>query len=189
MSAQNPTARYRLSTGTSALVAGLGWVAKDVGSRVSPDSDYFNCNSSYDYLLNGIDTVAFVALALALFGLHRIYRPAIGKAGAAIGLVAGAGLGVVGLANLFEHCAGVDALGFPYVIGLVVGMLLLVAFEVMLTRVELPKWSTWFLVLGTVLGFFFFNQGGLIAFGLSWLAFGLILIRKSSSRHASTEIA
>lgn len=189
MNAPNLTPRLRMITGTFAILAGLAWVAKDIGSRVSPDSDYFNCNSFYDYLLNGIDTVAFLVLGLALFGLHKIFRSAIGETRAVIGLVAAAGLGVAGLANLFEHCAGVDAFGFPYVIGLMVGMLLLLAFEVMLTRVGLPNWCTGFLVLGTVLGILFFNQGGVITFGLSWLAFGLILIRKSSSISSSALIA
>jgi len=169
-------------TGTSAIVAGLAWVAKDIGSRVSPDTDYFNCNSSYDYLLNGIDTVAFLVLGLALFGLHKIFRSAMGETRAVIGLVAAAGFGVAGLANLSEHCAGLDALGLAYVIGLLLGMLLLVAFGVFLRLVGLPSWCTWFLVLGTVLGVLFSNQGGLIAFGVSWFALGLVLIRESSSR-------
>ncbi|HYN36950.1 MAG TPA: hypothetical protein VEV82_08230 [Actinomycetota bacterium] len=76
---------------------------------------------------------------------------------------------------------GLDVLGFAYVIGLLLGMLLLIAFGVMLRRVGLPSWCTWFLVLGTVLGVLFNNQGGVIAFGLSWFALGLVLIRKSSS--------
>lgn len=180
MATPNPTARLRMITGTSAVVAGLAWVAKDIGSRVSSDSGYWDCKSSYGYLLNGIDTVAFLVLGLALFGLHKIFRSAMGGK-AVIGLAAAAGFGVAGLANLLEHCAGLDALGLAYVIGLVLGMLLLVAFGVMLRRVELPSWCTWFLVLGTVLGVLFANQGGLIAFGLSWFAFGLVMIRKSSS--------
>jgi hypothetical protein len=168
-------------TGASASVAGLAWIAKDIGSRASLDSDYWNCNSSYDYLLNGIDTVAFLALGLALFGLHKIFRSAIGERKAVIGLVAAAGFGIAGLANLLEHCAGLDVLGFAYVIGLLLGMLLLIAFGVILRRVGLPSWCTRFLVLGTVLGVLFNNQGGLIAFGLTWFAFGLVLIRKSTS--------
>nr|MBA2600469.1 hypothetical protein [Actinomycetota bacterium] len=162
MIAPNSTARLRMVTGTSAILAGLAWVTKDIGSRVSPDTDYFNCNSSYDYLLNGIDTVAFLVLGLALFGLHKIFRSAMGETRAVIGLVAAAGFGVAGLANLSEHCAGLDALGLAYVIGLILGMLLLVAFGVFLRRVGLPSWCTWLLVLGTVVGVLFSNQGGLI---------------------------
>ena len=181
MAPPNPTARLRMITGTSAILAGLAWVAKHIGSWVSPDPDYWDCNSSSDYLRNGVDTVAFLALGVVLFGLYRIFRSVMGKTKAEIGLVAGAGFGVAGLANLLEHCAGLDALGFAYVIGLMLGMLLLIAFGVFLRRVGLPSWCTWLLVLGTVLGVLFAEQGGLIAFGLSWLAFGLVLIRKSGS--------
>jgi len=181
MSAPNPTSRLWMITGTSAIVAGLAWVAKDIGPRVSPDPDYWNCNSSYDYLLNGVDTVAFLVLGLALFGLYKIFRSAMGKTRGVPGLVAASGFGVAGLANLLEHCAGLEALGFAYVIGLMLGMLLLVAFGVALTRVGLPSWCTWLLVLGTVLGVLFAEQGGLIAFGLSWFAFGVASIRMSSS--------
>ncbi|HYN35713.1 MAG TPA: hypothetical protein VEV82_01945 [Actinomycetota bacterium] len=181
MALPNPTARLRMITGTSALVAGLAWVAKDIGGRVPSDSDYWDCKSFYGYLLNGIDTVAFLALGLALLGLYKIFRSAMGGRRAAIGLVAAAGFGVAGFANLLEHCAGLDALGFAYVIGLLLGLLLLVAFGVFLRRVGLPSWCTWFLVLGTVLGILFAEQGGLIAFGSSWFAFGLVLIRKPSS--------
>jgi hypothetical protein len=80
---------------------------------VSPDPDYWNCNSSYDYLLNGADTMAFLVLGLALFGLYKIFRSAMGKTRAVFGLVAAAGFGVAGLANLLEHCAGWKRSGLP----------------------------------------------------------------------------
>ncbi len=163
------------------MVAGLAWIAKDIGGRVSPDPDYWNCNSSYDYLLNLIDTVAFLVLSLALFGLYKVFRSTIGERRAVTGLIAAIAFGVAGLANVFEHCADLDALGFAYVIGLMLGMLSLLAFGVMLRRAGLPAWSTWFLVLGTVLGILFNNQGGIVVFGASWLVLGLLLIQKSSS--------
>ena len=72
-------------------------------------------NSSYDYLLNGVDTVAFLVLNLTLFGLYKIFRSAMGKTRALFGLVAAAAFRVAGLANLLEHCAGLEALGFAYV--------------------------------------------------------------------------
>ena len=186
MAAANPTVRLRVFTGTSAIVAGLAWVAKDIGSRVPSDSDYWDCGSSSGYLLNGIDTVAFLALGLALFGLYKIFRSTMGKTRAVIGLVSAAGFGVAGLANLLEHCAALDVLGFAYVIGLLLGMLLLVAFGVFLRRVGLPSWCTWFLVLGTVLGILFNEQGGVIAFGSSLFALGLVLIRQSTPLPSSS---
>lgn len=89
--------------------------------------------------------MGFLVLSLALFGLHKIFRSAMGKTRAVIGLVAAAGFEGAGLANLLGHCAGLDALGFAYVIGLMLGMLLLIAFGVFLRRVGLPGWCTWFL--------------------------------------------
>lgn len=186
MVAPNGTARVRMITGASAVLAGVALLAKDIGSRVSPDSDYWNCNSSYDYVLNGIDTAAFFLLGLALFGIQRIFRSTIGKTRAMVGLVAAAAFGVAGLANLFEHCVGLDELGFAYVIGLMLGMLLLVAFGLILTRVAFPRWSTWFLVFGTVVGILFFEQGGLIAFGSSWFVVGMVLVRISGSMPQSS---
>jgi hypothetical protein len=168
----------RLVTGVAAIVAGIAWIGRDVGPRVSPDSDYFNCNSSYDYLLNGIDTVAFVILGLAILGLRILFKRDIGSTMAWIGNVAAGALVVAGVANLFEHCAGLDALGFPYVIGLTSGLLLLIAFSIGLSQTTFPRWVVWLLVVGTGLGILFANQGGFIAFGIAWVILGIVLLRK-----------
>jgi hypothetical protein len=71
----------RISTTTdwAASLAGLGWIAKDLGGRLSPDPDYWDCNSSYDYALNTIDTIAFILLVPALVGLFRAYRASAQK--------------------------------------------------------------------------------------------------------------
>ena len=61
-----------------ALLAGVAWFAKDIGGRVSPDPDYWDCNSSYDYVLNGVDKVAFLTLGLTVVGLAELYRSEIG---------------------------------------------------------------------------------------------------------------
>ena len=139
-----------ISTGWAASLAGLAWIAKDLGSRLSPDPDYWDCNSSYDYALNAIDTIAFVLL--------------------------------VPVFNLLEHCAGMDALGFAYVIGTMVGFLLLLVFAVALTRVRLiPTWASWLLVVGTAAGLLLANQGGFIVFGLAWAVLGYVLYRHPPS--------
>ena len=92
-----------------------------------------------------------------------------------IGAAAAAGFGVAGVANVLEHCAGLDALGFAYVIGLMIGMLLLLTFELALPRVGIPIWYTGLLILGTAAGILMANQGGLILFGCSWILFGSAL--------------
>ena len=181
VSLSTPPSRLRIITGTSTMVAGFAWVAKDVGGRVSPDPDYWDCNSSYDYLLNGVDTVAFLILALALLGLRALFRDEIGNRGAWIGAASAGGLGVAGLANLLEHCAGLDALGLAYVIGLILGMFLLVGFTLTLRRAPIAPWLVGLLLLGTIAGIVLAEQGGYIAFGSAWLVFGVVLIRRSGS--------
>jgi hypothetical protein len=150
--------------------AGLAWIAKDLGPRLSPDPDYWNCNSSYDYALNAIDTIAFLFVVPTIITVFRLYRAATD---AKIGLVApvsAAGFGVGGIANLLEHCAGMTALGFAYVIGVLLAFMLLLIFALALTRVDvISPWVSWLFVVGTAAGVLFANQGGLVLFGLAWV--------------------
>jgi hypothetical protein len=173
------TARARIITGISALLASVAWIAKDIGGRITPDPNYWNCSSSYDYALNAIDTMAFLSLGVALIGLCTIFRAAIGEKMAWIGAIAAVSFGVTGFANLLEHCAGLDELGILYVIGLMLGMLLLIAFGLLLTRVHVPTGFAWFLVVGPAAAILLSDQGGFIAFGLSWGVLGVALLRKS----------
>jgi hypothetical protein len=166
-------------TGTTALLAGIAWLAKDVGGRVSPDPDYWDCNSSYDYVLNGIDTVAFLALGLTVLGLAELYRSEIGGRNALIGSVAATGFAAAGLANLLEHCAGLEALGLVYVVGLMLGMLLLAAFTLTLRSATLASWVALLLLFGTVAALLFANQGGFVAFGGAWFVLGVVLLWRS----------
>jgi hypothetical protein len=119
---QGANRRISIVTGNTALLSGVAWFGKDIGGRVSPVPDYWDCNSSYDYVLNGIDTVAFLALALTVLGLAELYRSEIGGRDAVIGSVAATGFAAASLANLLENCAGLEALGFVYVVGLMLGI-------------------------------------------------------------------
>lgn len=177
-----PRAKKRvwIATGTTSVLAGVAWVAKDIGGRVSPDPDYWDCNSSYDYVLNGIDTVAFLALGLTVLGLVELFRSEIGGKNALIGSVTAAGLASAGLANLFEHCAGLEALGFVYVVILMLGMLLLAAFTLTLRSATIASWVVWLLLIGTVAAVLLANQGGLVAFGGAWLVLGVVLLQRSN---------
>jgi hypothetical protein len=171
--------RIRIVTGATALLAGSAWVAKDIGGRVSPDHDYWDCNSTYDYVLNGVDTVAFLALALTVLGLVELFRREIGGRKPWIGSLAAAGFAAAGLANLFEHCAGLEALGFVYVVGLMLGMLLLAAFILSLRSATVASWVVWLLLVGTGAALLLANQGGFVAFGGAWLVLGVVLIQLS----------
>jgi hypothetical protein len=161
-------------------LAGVAWIAKDIGGRITPDPNYWNCNSSYDYALNAIDAVAFLSLGVALLGLYMMLRAAIGKKKPLIAIVAAVSFGVAGVTNLFEHCAGLDVLGILYVVGLMLGMLLLAALGLLLTRVKAANWVAGFLVVGTAAAILFSNQGGFILFGASWALLAIALLRTSN---------
>jgi hypothetical protein len=165
------------ATGWTGVIAGLGWIAKDIGGRLSPDPDYWDCNSSYDYALNAIDTIAFLFLVPALVGLARAYKASVKAKRGLVGLSSAAGFAIAGISNLLEHCAEMDALGFPYVIGALLGILLLLLFSLALTRMRfIASWASWLLVAGTASGLLFANQGGFIIFGLAWIAVGSVII-------------
>lgn len=85
---------------------------------------------------------------------------------------------------MFEHCAGLEALGFVYVVGLMLGMLLLAAFVLALRSATIASWVVWLLLFGTGAALLFANQGGRVAFGGAWFVFGVVLLQKSSS-HSS----
>jgi hypothetical protein len=136
----------------------------------------------YDYVLNGIDTVAFLALALTVLGLAELCRSEIGGRSALIGWVAATGFTAAGLANLLEHCAGLEALGFVYVVGLMLGMVLLAAFTLALRSAMIASWVVWLLLVGTVAALLLANQGGLVAFGSVWLVLGVVLLHRSSRK-------
>jgi len=156
-------------------------MAKDVGGRVSPDPDYWDCNSSYDYVLNGVDTVAFLLLSLTVLGLAHVLRREIGPRAVFVGAAAAVAFGVAGIANLLEHCAAIDRAGLAYVIGLMSGMSLLVVFTVMLRRAPIPAWSVLVLLLGTLSAILAVDEGGWLAFGIALLVFGVVFIQKLSS--------
>ena len=185
MSLPGANARLRIVTAITALLAGIAWFAKGIGGGISPDPDYWDCNSSYDYVLNGIDTVAFLALALTTVGLAELYRSDIGSRKALIGSLSAAGLAAAGIANLLEHCAGLEALGLVYVVGLMLGMLLIAAFLLTLRSATIALWVVWMLFFGTLAALLFANQGGFVAFGVAWLVLGVVLLQTPSRERSA----
>jgi hypothetical protein len=153
-----------------ALWGGLAWIAKDLGARISPDADYWDCNSSYDYALNAVDTLAFLFVVPTIISLFRGYRASTDAKIGLVGPVSAAGFGVGGIANLLEHCAGMTALGLAYVVGVLLAFILLLIFASALTRVHVtPTSVSWLIVVGTAAGLLLGNQGGLILFGIAWV--------------------
>src|SRR5215218_596296 len=98
--------------GLAAMVGGVLWIADDLGGRLSPDPDDWDCNSSYDLVTNAIDSAAFLVLLVALVGLHARQRERYGPLGTVGFFAAFVGAAMVGVANPAEHCLALDILGF-----------------------------------------------------------------------------
>ena len=92
--------------GLAAMLDGMLWIANDLGGRLSPDPDNWDCNSSYDLVTNAIDSAAFLVLLAALVGLHARQRERYGILGAVGFFAAFVGAAMVGIANPAEHCLG-----------------------------------------------------------------------------------
>lgn len=163
--------------GLAAMLDGILWIANDLGGRLSPDPDDWDCNSSYDLVTNAIDSAAFLVLLIALVGLHARQRERYGPLGTAGFFTTFVGSAMVGVANPAEHCLGLDFLGMfaylPGVILLSVGMLVLGIATVMAS--VLPRWCGVALIIGLLAMFFGAENGGMVVFGLVWLALGYVL--------------
>jgi hypothetical protein len=159
------------------MLDGILWIADDLGGRLSPDPDDWNCNSSYDLVTNAIDSAAFLVLLVALVGLHVQQRGRYGPLGTVGFLAAFIGAAMVGVANPAEHCLGLDILGtfvyLPGVLLLSIGMLLL-GIATIRARV-LPRWCGVALIVGVLAMFIAADDGGMVVLGLVWLLLGYVL--------------
>jgi hypothetical protein len=162
--------------GLAAMLDGMLWIANDLGGRLSPDPDDWDCNSSYDLVTNAIDSAAFLVLLAALVGLHARQRERYGTLGAVGFFAAFVGAAMVGIANPAEHCLGLP-LGIlvytPGILLLSAGMLVL-GIATVVARV-LPRWCGMALIIGLLAIFFGAESGGMLVFGLVWLALGYVL--------------
>jgi hypothetical protein len=84
---------------------------------------------------------------------------------------------MVGIANPAEHCLGLAVLGIlvytPGTLLLSIGMLLL-GIATVRARV-LPRWCGVALIVGVVAMFIGAESGGMVLFGLVWVAVGYVL--------------
>lgn len=163
--------------GLAAMLDGILWVVNDLGGRLSPDPDDWDCNSSYDYLTNAIDSTAFLLLVVGLVGLHARQAGRYGPVGTTGFFAAFVGAAMVGVATPAEHCLALDILGLfvylPGVLLLSIGMLLLGIATVMAG--VLPRWCGVALIVGVLALFFAAEDGGMVVLGLVWLAVGYVL--------------
>jgi hypothetical protein len=156
------------------MLDGLLWVVNDLDDRSSPDPDDWDCNSLYDYLTNAIDSTAFLLLLVGLVGLHARQAGRYSPLGTAGFFAAFVGAAMVGVANPAEQCLALAFLGIvvytPGVLLLTLGLLLL-GTATMRARVLL-RWCGVALIVGLVAMFIGADSGGMVIFGVVWVAVG-----------------
>jgi hypothetical protein len=160
-----------------ALAAGLSWVVNELAGRLSSDPDDWDCNSSWDYVTNALDPVAFFLTAAAVAALHARQRQRSGKLGKAGAVAAFLGCVATGVNNPIEHCGDVEILGLvlwvPGTLLLFFGLLVLGVATVR-ARV-LPAWAGAAVAAGVVALFMAADAAGMVIFGLTWIAVGYAL--------------
>ena len=163
-----------------ALASGLGWILATALGILSPDPDSWDCNSSWDYVLNAVEPIAFFLTAAAIWALYagqRQHASARYLRWAAIAGAAGA-IGA-GINNPIEHCADVEAMSLalwvPAVTLWVLGLLLTGALT--LTDRVLPRWTGVAVLVGVAGLFAAGEELGFVIHGLSWFVVSLALLR------------
>lgn len=157
--------------GLAAILDGVLWIANDLGGRLSPGPDDWECNSSYDYLTNAIDSAAFLILLLGLVGLHARQAGRYSPLGTAGFFATFVGAAMVGVSNPAEHCLALAFLGIVvYTLGVLllsIGMLIV---GIATTRARvLPRWCGVALIVGLVAMLIGAESGGMVVFGLVWI--------------------
>ena len=167
-----------------ALTSGLAWILPVLLGRINPDPDYWDCNSSWDYVLNTMDPVKFFLTAAAVWAVyaaqqHRHNRVAVLRWAAVAGVVGAIGAGIN---NPIEHCADVDAMGLllwvPANILLLLGLLVVGALT--LSGRVLPVWAGLAVLLGVVGRMVANEEGGAISLGVAWIVVSLALLPSRS---------
>lgn len=164
-----------------AFGAGLAWLINDVATRISPDSDDWDCNSSWDYGTNALDPLAFFLSAAAVLAVYDLQKHRSGRLGRYGAIAVFAGLVGAGFNNPLEHCGGIEALGFllwvPSNLLMLIGSIAL-GFATLIARVH-KLWVGPAVAAGVIGLFAGYDSGGTIIYGLAWLsvAAGLWTIR------------
>ena len=161
------------------LAAGLAWILPVPLGRISPDPDYWDCNSSWDFVLNAIDPVKYFLTAAAIWAVYaaqrRHSRVSVLRWAAVAGMVGAIGAGIN---NPIEHCADVDAMGLllwvPANMLWLLGLLVIGALT--LTGRVLPVWAGLAVLLGVVGLMVAKEEGSAISHGVAWIVVSLALL-------------
>lgn len=102
--------------------AATSWWLVAIARIASSDSDFWDCNSGFDYVINGAWAAGMVLLGWTLVILARQQSRRWQRAS----LIACLGAVMSAVANSLEHCAQAP-LGLPYVIGLLLVLVVCIA--------------------------------------------------------------
>src|SRR5918996_6495750 len=91
-------------TGVAAIVCGGSLVAAEVTLLLVRDTDHWDCASASDVWVNALYLVAFVLIAPAVLGIHRLQRGSAPRWSAFAGRAAAGAAVTTGLVNAAEHC-------------------------------------------------------------------------------------
>lgn len=172
-----------------ALAAGVAWIFVLALGLISPDPDPWDCNSSWDYVTNAVEPVAFfltAAAILALYAAQRQHRSVRYLRWAAIAGAAGA-IGA-GINNPIEHCANVEMMSLllwvPAVTLWVVGLLIVGALT--LADRVLPVWAGLAVLAGLAGLLAAAEDVGIFIHAMSWLVVSPALRgSRSTAAHAT----
>lgn len=172
-----------------ALVSGFAWIIPIPLGRMSSDPDSWDCNSSWDYVLNATDPVMFFLTAAAIWALYAAQRQhnhlTALRWAAVAGIVGAIGAGIN---NPIEHCADVEAMGL--LVWVPANMLWLFSLLLMggltVAGRVLPVWAGLAVLIGVVGRFAANEDAGAISHGMAWIVVSLALWRSRPSAQESS---
>lgn len=171
-----------------ALASGLTWILSISLGRLSPDPDSWNCNSSWDYVLNAIEPVAFFLTAAAIWALYAGQRQHTSARYLRWAAAAGAAGAIgAGINNPIEHCADIEMMSLvlwvPAVTLWVLGLLLIGGLT--LADRVLPAWAGVAVLIGLAGLLAAGEEPGFIIHGMAWFVVSLALWRSRPTAQKS----
>jgi hypothetical protein len=167
------------TAGAAALVTGGMFAAGEALTRFGPSYSDTACDSGASYLANSIDLLKYGFMGVTVLLLLSICGSQMPKAGRIVGRVAATGSIVAGVSNGIEHCAHLDILGIPYVLGLVIGLLSTIAFGIFVARSSaVTPWVGWVTSLGVLVFLLRAEEGGAFVAAIAWIVVGIHLISR-----------
>lgn len=172
-----------------ALVSGLAWILVVSVGRLSPDPDSWDCNSSWDYVLNAIEAVGFFLTAAAIWALYASQREHSSARYLRWAAVAGAAGAIgAGINNPIEHCADVEVMSLvlwvPAVSLWVLGLVLIGGLT--LADRVLPAWAGAAVLTGVAGLLAAGEEFGFVIHGMAWIVVSLALWRSRPAAGPST---